>query len=893
MGQKLSCVSKKKQHEDDITKPRKTKGKLATKITVTEASEECVKPVEVAAVNEAVPTTVNHVQTEAQPEVVRRKARLVIMKPAPATAQVPVPLTPIALTTGESIKPPLDKTSFGKLRKMDTAAGDKIYNPQPVDQASRELAQGEARPATWSDLYWALIGQRNFRTDEEKVRAIFSWLCSIPLDQDAFLTHEELDEAIKSGIEFAKEAKKAKSKSPSPDSPEVVVNDLTRGKSTYLRAFESLCRYSNIPCCAVKGLAKGVDYAVGMKLVDQVSVDSPESSLTRLHHAWSAAYMDGKWALFDAMWAAERLAMSANVRLSQIAQAGRMDYETDMFYFNADPAKFIYSHYPFNEEWQLLNPPMSFKEFQDSVLLKPAFFTYGLGLFSHREGVIQVQNKLILKLSIPRSLVNVLLFTFNLKLDGRDEMFDGVNLSRFGMHEISLNESLVIFSFRFPKCGAYKLTIYARKKGDPLFTDICEYRVEAGATDSGTESENRGSINLPPFPPTSQSNYGPTEKATELKIKTVVPNLEAQCKSATGVFEIRFTSSELGSPLPKLTARLKSLLYDAAVLIDCLLIRNTEAPMPTTMTSLMSQGSTAVGASVPMVVITAYLPAAGEYAMEVYGAPPDADENASYFLVWQLLIDAECGVKLSTPLRKRLATADLGPKDETWNNLGLRTVSHPDPLIQVPTVTSINMQKTKSKSELIQQYVAQTERKERLQKQQQEELREDQKMKNESVRSDESSNGPDKVDQSSKTDLVDEQAGPRSCDLQIVLEKPANKHLCIVGQLVDISEAQEEDRTTYLLQQPEELDEAEASARTTERIIYLIRIPKGDHFYKFFLYAAPVDSNLAMSLPLVYTYLIEAPQRLMASEVPYIGVTNGPFREKLEQQQKHQTADGQ
>lgn len=57
--------------------------------------------------------------------------------------------------------------------------------------------------------------------------------------------------------------------------------------------------------------------------------------------------------------------------------------------------------------------------------------------------------------------------------------------------------------------------------------------------------------------------------------------------------------------------------------------------MPTTMTSLMSQGSvtTVGGPAVPMVVITAYLPAAGEYAMEVYGAPPDADENASYFLV--------------------------------------------------------------------------------------------------------------------------------------------------------------------------------------------------------------------------------------------------------------------
>lgn len=50
---------------------------------------------------------------------------------------------------------------------------------------------------------------------------------------------------------------------------------------------------------------------------------------------------------------------------------------------------------------------------------------------------------------------------------------------------------------------------------------------------------------------------------------------------------------------------------------------------------------------------------------------------------------------------------------------------------------------------------------------------------------------------------------------------------------------------------------------------------------------------MAMSLPLVYTYLIEAPPRLMASEVPYIGVTYGPFPEKLEQHQEQQTTDGQ
>ncbi|VDQ16204.1 unnamed protein product [Trichobilharzia regenti] len=70
-----------------------------------------------------------------------------------------------------------------------------------------------------------------------------------------------------------------------------------------------------------------------------------------------------------------------------------------------------------------------------------------------------------------------------------------------------------------------------------------------------------------------------------------------------------------------------------------------------------------------------------------------------------------------------------------------------------------------------------------------------------------------------------------------------------------------------------------------ERLSYLIRIPKGDHFYKLYLYATPVGENeLPQSLPLVYTYLIEAPPRIMASEMPYIGVKWGAFPEKLEQQ---------
>ncbi|CAH8608470.1 unnamed protein product [Dicrocoelium dendriticum] len=473
MGQSLSCVSKKQKHKDDIKKTKDKK--LVKQAHVTNVVQEVIQPVEANAVAH-VSNAVNHVPAQEELDSVQRRQKLVILKPAPQSAKTP---TPLLQPSSGKVDPPLDKATFETQSQSNRISSTSVHQPQPVDQVARQIAQSEAKPATWTDLYWALIGSRNLKTDEEKVKALFSWLCSIPLDQRPFLTYSDLEQAVSEGIEFAAEAKARKTKSPSRDSPEVVVNDLVKGKSTYLRAFESLCRYSHIPCCTVKGLAKGVDYAVGMQLADQAIPPNSgdQSPISRIQHAWSAAYIDGKWALFDSMWAAERLAMNANARLSQIAQVGRMEYETDMFYFNADPKIFIYSHFPFDEEWQLLTPPVSLKQFQDSVLLKPAFFTHGLGLFSHQEGKVPVQNKLVVKLSIPPTLIDVLLFTFNLKLEGKDEMFEGVNLSRFGMHEISKPENVVTFSFRFPKAGAYKLTIYARKVGDPVIDAVV---VEAG-----------------------------------------------------------------------------------------------------------------------------------------------------------------------------------------------------------------------------------------------------------------------------------------------------------------------------------------------------------------------------------------------------------------------------
>ncbi|CAH8524772.1 unnamed protein product [Schistosoma bovis] len=902
MGSKLSCMSKQSENNGKI--PKSKKPKLLTK---DEATNEVVTVTTKVIEDKSEPpiTTNESINNHIVPndnETIKLRSHISILEPAPSNYELPKPLSmsPTMNISSNSIKPTLDPSTFTKQLIINKSTLDDNHIAQPVDTIARELARSHTKPATWKDLYWSLIGKRNLINDELKVKALFSWLCSIPVGSIPFLTYDELQQAEQDDIQYAKEALKNKSKKLKVDSPEFILNEMSYGKATYLQAFESLCHYSNIPCVTVKGLAKGVDYVVGMRLNDindqlqqqQSSSSSASSSsiMHRLQHAWNAAYLDNKWALFDPMWAAQRLAVSANTRLSQLVQTGQMDYETDMFYFNVDPAKFIYSHYPFDENWQMLKPPVTLKEFENSVLLKPAFFRHGLGLLSHQDCVILAPNKLVIKLSMPKTLTDTLKFTFNLKYEGKDDNLDLPNLSQFGIHELSRRDATVTFHFRFPKPGGYKLTLYAQRIGEKLFADICEYRVESKmstdlqqtepvAMDTSTTTTisnnnnnnndtSKPALTILPFPPTSQGHYGPAEKAKELDIITIPEDLETHLNCHTGILEIKFTTKDPQRKLPRLTARLKSSIHETSMLTDCILLRNIEATSSGNLisaTNRLSGTQTIQGSRINMIILTAYLPTGGEYALEVYGAPADSDENTSYFLVWQFLINSEYGVRLSTPVRKRLATMNLGPQDETWSTLGLKLLSHDDPLIHVPTAGSIELRKTRSKSEIMSQYMSQGD-----------------KIMNGVSTNDSLIVPTTSPDQTNEID--DEVQDPRSCDLKIRISKESQQKLYVVGQFVDISTPEEEDCTNYLLQQWDENEEP----NITEHLTYFIRIPKGDHFYKLYIYAIPINNNeLPQSLPLVYTYLIEAPPRIMSSEIPYIGVKWGGFPEKLEQQQQH------
>lgn len=116
---------------------------------------------------------------------------------------------------------------------------------------------------------------------------------------------------------------------------------------------------------------------------------------------------------------------------------------------------------------------------------------------------------------------------------------------------------------------------------------------------------------------------------------------------------------------------------------------------------------------------------------------------------------------------------NLGPQDETWSTLGLKLLSHDDPLIHVPTAGSIELRKTRSKSEIMSQYMSQGD-----------------KIMNGVSTNDSLIVPTTSPDQTNEID--DEVQDPRSCDLKIRISKESQQKLYVVGQFVDISTPEEE-----------------------------------------------------------------------------------------------------
>ena len=124
-----------------------------------------------------------------------------------------------------------------------------------------------------------------------------------------------------------------------PQTPESVFRSGAAVCAGYAELFARVGTLMGLNVRVVSGYAKGYGYRAGTRF-------------TGTNHAWNAVYLAGSWHLFDATWGAGHINGRAFVR----------SY-TD-FWFDPPPELMLRTHLPERSEWQLVERPITLREFE-------------------------------------------------------------------------------------------------------------------------------------------------------------------------------------------------------------------------------------------------------------------------------------------------------------------------------------------------------------------------------------------------------------------------------------------------------------------------------------------------------------------------------------------------
>jgi hypothetical protein len=156
----------------------------------------------------------------------------------------------------------------------------------------------------------------NFKTDNDKIRAIFYWTAfNISYDVNNTFTSNSLE-----------------------TSENKIKNILKTRKgvcSDYTEIFNDLANKVGIKTMIISGYTK------------------QNGAIDTISHAWCAAKINNKWYLFDPTWG------------SGFVNNGRFSKKIDNSYFKVSPSQSISSHIPFDYLWQFLNYPITNQEFYE------------------------------------------------------------------------------------------------------------------------------------------------------------------------------------------------------------------------------------------------------------------------------------------------------------------------------------------------------------------------------------------------------------------------------------------------------------------------------------------------------------------------------------------------
>ncbi|MEZ4858398.1 MAG: transglutaminase domain-containing protein [Flavobacteriaceae bacterium] len=176
---------------------------------------------------------------------------------------------------------------------------------------------------------------RDFFTEEDKVRAIYTWLIeNVAYDPEEY---KKFNYSFSNYRERNQKEEKTRAK--------IIERTLQTGIAVcegYAFVFEKMCQLQGIENYLINGDTKATFSDIGRAF--------------KKNHVWNAAKIEGTWYLFDATWGAGKY-------------NGKFMKQPSYFYYKTAPKQFIQSHYPEMREDTFLAETMSFENFSNAPLL--------------------------------------------------------------------------------------------------------------------------------------------------------------------------------------------------------------------------------------------------------------------------------------------------------------------------------------------------------------------------------------------------------------------------------------------------------------------------------------------------------------------------------------------
>ncbi|MEZ4779737.1 MAG: transglutaminase domain-containing protein [Flavobacteriaceae bacterium] len=176
---------------------------------------------------------------------------------------------------------------------------------------------------------------RDFFTEEEKVRAIYTWLIeNVRYDPEEY---KKFNYSFTNYRERNQKEEKTRAK--------IIERTLKEGVAVcegYAFVFEKMCQLQGIENYVVQGDIKTHFEDIGRPFTKR--------------HGWNAAKIEGTWYLFDATWGAGKY-------------IGKFIKQPSYFFYKTAPEQLIKSHYPEMVEDSFLLEIISFDDFSKAPLV--------------------------------------------------------------------------------------------------------------------------------------------------------------------------------------------------------------------------------------------------------------------------------------------------------------------------------------------------------------------------------------------------------------------------------------------------------------------------------------------------------------------------------------------